>query len=612
MGIGRETRMAATEDNPGPGLLGPLSAADITTDPGGQTMIVRTENPAELVALNADIVGYSRLMADDFEGTRATVENCRRLVEERISEAGGTLSDFVGDNFMAVFGDPKNAVQTAIAIAAEIESRNTEVPESHRMRFRMGLDQGEVVVSGNGYFGDALNIAARIQALARPGGVSISGRVYRALDEPALRFLSVGRHKLKNIPEPVEVYEFADLPADGTAIARQRSLSLESPTLAVLPIHTEMVDDSVRAAAGVIRMDLLHRLARVPQLSIVDATKEPGGRKPSGNARYMVETGVHQFGDRVRVYATLFDVSTMNVVKSHKWTATVEEMFSLSDTLADEVARSVEIDLVVGEPAGLYWELDDPQAIERIYLGWYHLRTDTREGWSEALKLFGAVAESHPDQTYGLVLSAFAHFVGASNGWVSEPEGSLSKAWDQAQIAIGLGDLTGMAKAVQAAVLMAQGRVEESLTTLDQLEIIRPTCDVTYGLEGSVRRYLGQWEKAIDLLDVAMRLTGINKPWYPTVKACSLFIGGRVERAASIAEEVLDYQPNNLEALLVLAAAQVEMGLERRARATAQLVRERFPTTDLGAWFDGSPYQSEDVVDRWKAGLVSAGVIEAA
>jgi adenylate cyclase len=570
------------------------------------------EESTELVALNADIVGYSRLMADDFEGTRATVENCRRLVQEKVSAAGGTVSNFVGDNFMAVFDDARKAIQTAIAIAADIENRNAKLPESQRLRFRMGLDQGEVAVSESGYYGDALNIAARVQSLARPGGVSISSRVYRALDEPALRFVSIGRKKLKNIPEPVEVYELVDLPADGTSGVRRRSLSLEAPTLAVLPIHTEMVDDSVRPAAGLIRRDLLHRLARVPQLVVLDATLESGGGEPGGNALYMVETGVHQFGDRARVYATLYDVSTMNVVKSHKWTTSVAELFALSDNVADEVARSVEIELVVGEPAGLYWELEDPAAVERIYLGWYHLRSDTRGGWSKALNLFGGVAESHPDLPYGFSLFAFAQFVGASNGWVPDPEAALASAWDQAQVALDLGDPTGMAKAVQAAVLMAQGRVEESLAALDQLVITRPTCDVTYGLEGSLRRYLGQWEKAVDLLDVAMRLTGINKPWYPTVQACSFFIGGRVERAASIAEEVLEHQPNNLEALLVLAAAQAEMGLQRRARATAQLVRERFPSTDLTAWLEGNPYQSKEIVDRWKADLVSAGVIEAA
>ena len=130
------------------------------------------------------------------------------------------------------------------------------------------------------------------------------------------------------------------------------------------------------------------------------------------------------------------------------------------------------------------------------------------------------------------------------------------------------------------------------------------------GLQGSVRRYLGDWEEAIDLTDTAMRLTGVNKPWYPTVQACSLYMGGRVEQAASVAEMVLEHQPNNLEALLVLAAAQVEMGLDRRARATAELIKERFPSVNVESWLADNPYQEREMVDRWKRDLVSAGVLE--
>jgi predicted Zn-dependent protease len=134
---------------------------------------------------------------------------------------------------------------------------------------------------------------------------------------------------------------------------------------------------------------------------------------------------------------------------------------------------------------------------------------------------------------------------------------------------------------------------------------------VTYGLEGSVRRYLGEWQRAVELMDVAMRLTGINKPWYPTVKACSLFVGGRLEDAAAIAEGVLEHQPNNLEALLVLAAAQSELGMDRRAQATADLIRERFPAVDAAAWLESSPYRRREIVDRWKGDLAAVGVIEA-
>ena len=562
------------------------------------------------VVLNADVAGYSRLMSDDFESTTATMVRYRQVVDSKIAESGGTLVDFVGDNFMATFEDAREAVQTAIAIATKFEIENADIPGPRQVQFRMGIDLGDVAVSGGRYFGDPLNIASRIQAIARPGGLCISGRVYRALDEPALRFRPIGQQRLKNIPEEVEVYEFADLPSDGTVTTERRSLSLESPTVAVLPIHTEMADESVGATAGILRGDLIHRLARVPQLRVIDAKTETSDKRVVTAARYMVETGVHQVGDKVRVYATLFDVATMNIVKSYKWTVQAEDLFALSDRFADDVARSIEIELIVGEPAGLYSDLDDPEAIEKVYLGWYHLRTDTREGWSRAIELFGQVAQFHPDQPYGHVLSAFANWIGAANEWVGDPDTALSKAREQAQAALDTGDPTGMARAVEASILMSEGRQDEALAVIEQLEIIRPTCDVTYGLEGSVRRYMGQWEKAIDLLEIAMRLTGINKPWYPTVKACSLFIGGRIEQAASVAEMVLDYQPHNLEALLVLAAAQIELGMDRRAKATTEIIRGRFPSVNVEAWFDKSPYQIKELVERWKKDLASAGAIE--
>jgi adenylate cyclase len=573
-------------------------------------MTTQAAHRTEMVALNADIVGYSRLLADDYEGTMETMVRYRRVIDERLPEHGGTLANFVGDSFMAVFGSAEDALGAAIAITTDLEDDAADVPEARRVRFRMGLEEGDVGVLDGRYHGDALNIAARIQAIARPGGISVSGRVYRSLDEPALRFRALGRHALKNIPEHIDVYELAGLPTGGSATRRHESLSLELPTLAVLPIHTEGVDEAVRSGAGVIRMDLLHRLSRVPQLQIVDAGTEPDQQRLHATARYMLETGVHQFGDRVRVYAVLFDVTTLNVVKSHKWMSPAEEMFDLADGIAEEVARSVEVELIVGEPAGLYAELDDPQAIEQVYLGWYHLRNDTREGWARALELFGKVAESHPDQTYGHVLSAFALWLGVANGWAPDPEAALERARAGARRGVELGDQTGMAMATEGAILMTEGRAEEALAAIEQLEIVRPTCDVTFGLEGSIRRYLGEWQKAVELLDVAMRLTGINKPWYPTVKACSLFVGGRLEEAGSIAEGVLEYQPHNLEALLVLAAAQAELGMERRARATAELIEERFPAVDAASWLESSPYQRREIIDRWKGDLAAIGVID--
>jgi adenylate cyclase len=563
-----------------------------------------------MVALNADVVGYSRLISDDVEATTATMEAYRALVEREVREAAGRLVNFVGDNFMAVFDHATDAMRAAIAITTEIESRNAGRLGPSLVRFRMGLDQGPIAQTGDDVFGDALNISARIQAIARPGGISVSARVYRALDEPALRFRPTGRQTLKGIPEAIEVYEFVDLPTEGDSDDVVRPLALESPVVAVLPIHAEQVDQAVRATADLGRMELVHRLTRIPNLKVVDARSEPGSSAARPSARYMIETGIHQAGDDLRIYAEIFDVTTMNVVKAHKWSMKASDLLARTEQMADEVARTLEIDLIIGEPAGLYADLDDPEAIERIYLGWYQLTMGTPEGWARSLEQFGKVAVGHPEQPFGHVLSAFANWMGATSGWAHDPDAALRLASEQARKGLAVGDPTGMAQTVIAAVLMSQGHGADALEAIERVEIVRPTCDVTYGLQGSVRRYLGDWEQAVDLTDTAMRLTGVNKPWYPTVKACSLLMGGKQEQAASIAEVVIEHQPNNLEALLVLTAAQVEMGLERRARATGALVRERYPSVDVEAWLESNPYQSREVVERWRADLVAAGVIE--
>lgn len=568
-------------------------------------------NASERVALNADVVGYSRLLADDFETTTETMEDYRRLVQRVVSESGGTLVNFVGDNFMAVFDEAIEGVKAAIAISTDIEKRNAGIPEQRQTWFRMGMDQGEVIAGEGQHFGDALNIAARIQAIAPAGGLSISGAVYRALDEPALRFRAIGRRRLKNIPEEVEVYEFLDLPSNRAQHSEPSSLSLEPPTVAVLPFHTDQLKEPLQSAVAMIRSDLIHRLSRVPQLRVMDAQASPGDVTLEAPARYSVEAGIHQAGDKANLFLSLGDATTWNVVKSHKWSARVDELASLSEAIADEVANSIEVELIIGEPAGIYAELDDAEAMEKIYRGWYELGKGTPEGWFRAVELFEEVARSHPDKPFGHVLGAFANLVGYSSGQAGDPDRLLEEAYQKAQAALSTDDPTGIAQMVRAAVLMTQGKGEEAMETIEGVEIVRPTCDITFGLEGSIRRYMGQWEQAIDLVDHAMRLTGVNKPWYPTVKACSLFMGGKAEHAASVAERVLEHQPNNLEALLVLIGAQMELGLERRAKANAELVHERFASVDIAEWLEQNPYQDHAIIDRWKGDLEKAGVLTA-
>ena len=576
-------------------------------------MVSQTANRASrlLVAVNADVAGFSRLMADDPVATSESMDSHRRLVEEMVAASSGILVNFVGDNFMAVFDDAKDAMRASIAISSEIEHRNADLPPHRWVRFRMGIDQGDVTESGGQYFGDALNIAARIQAEAPSGGISVSGRVYRALDEPALRFRPSSRLTLKNIPEPVEVFEFADLPRDHLSSVSRRStrLTLEAPTIAVLPIHTETAGDQVKATAEVIRSDLVHRLARLPRLNLIDTGVSAKGEQ--GAAEYFLETGVIQVGDNVRVYAKVMHVATLNIVTSHKWSTTVDGLFNLTDQISEEVTRGIEIELVIGEQARLYGTLHDPEAVEKIYQGWYHLSAETPEGWLKAVSIFEDVAATHPEEVYGQSLSAFANWTGAMSGFADDPEALLERAFQQASLVIERDDPTGLAHMVQAAIHVLRGNPELALEMIESAHITRPTCDLTYAVEGSVRRYLGQWEKAVDLLDTAIRLSAVTPAWYPTVQACSLFVGRRLDTAGATAEEVLEHRPNSLEALMVLAAVQTEMGLERRARATAELIKDRFPAVDIEAWLEANPFTDRGIVERWRQDLTRAGLVAA-
>ena len=565
-----------------------------------------TQIKREMVALNADVVGFSRLMADDLESTTAAMEGARTLVADEVVNNSGVLVNFVGDNFMAVFDSAMDAMKAAISISSALTGAAAD--GTTPVQFRMGIDQGIVSIGTDGeHFGDALNIAARIQAKATPGGVSVSNRVYKALDEPELRFHPVGSTTLKNIPGETSIYQFADLPADADDAGRFQTLSLVPPTLALLPIHTELVDQSLHGVAQLLRSDLLHRLTRIPNLTVIEANLD-SERSSETTVQYLVETGVHQFGENVRVYAQLIDVGTMNFINSFKWTAPVDSALSLSDQISEDVSRALEVELIVGEPARLYNELEDAESIEMVYQGWYHLTAGTPDGWHRAVQLFEGVATLHPDSPYGHVLAAFANWMGAANGANPDREGGFQKAYDQAVTGIAAGDPTGMGQTVEAAILMSQGRADEAIQIVEELEISRPTCDVTFALEGSVRRYMGEWDKAVSLLDTAMAMSPVNKPWYPTVQACSLYLGGRLDHAASTAEAVVEFQPNNLEALLVLAATQSELGLDRRARATGDSIRERFSSEAVDDWLNSSPYQDRETIDRWRASLVAAGV----
>lgn len=556
--------------------------------------------------MHADIADYSRLMADDEQATVATVRRYQRLVVGAVEQAGGTLINFVGDSFAAIFDDAYSAMRAAVAITHAVREHNQALPRTRRTWFRLGIDAGQIVITEDGrYFGDPLNIAARIQALADVGGINVTQKVYAALDEPALRLISLGPRRLKNIPEMIRVYRLAGTreEEDGTHPTR----GAFTPSIVLMPTRTSGtgVDPTIAEA---LHLDLVKALGDVPGLKVIDDAAD-SVRADRIDARYYLETTVVASGDRLRVYALLGEFDTVNRVWGGRWEGTVGELFALQDTVSADTRRAMEIELVVGEPARLYYEELDADARDAVYHGWYELTLGTREGWLAARDHFRQVVRSHPDAVTGYALAAFAYWLGTAEGFSTAPDEDRQEAGRYAARGIELDDPTGLSHLVVAALKLYAG--EDLHAVLDVAEESlrrRPTCDVSFAVLGSVRRYLGEWRAAVQACDHALQLSAVGHPWFWTIEASAYYVGERYHEAAEIAERVVESHSGGREAMLVLAASQQALGLSRRARATVAALLDRFPGTRRGELPLRHPFRDPAVLERWDRHLADAGV----
>jgi adenylate cyclase len=561
------------------------------------------------VVLYADIVSYSRLMADDEAATIAAVREYQTLVENAVGSARGTMVNFVGDSFAAVFGDAAAGMDAAVAICRAVHQRNQPRPRTRRMYFRLGLDAGEIVVADDGrYFGEPLNIAARIQAIADVGGINVTEAVYHDLDEPALRLTSVGRRHLKNIPEPVHVYRLA-----GT-VSRDDDhdwpAGIGNATIAVLPIST--ADPATHDIADALRRDLLSALTRHPDLRIINVKiseqSREVGRPTDADAAYILSLGVLRSGTKVRAYADLYETATLNRVWAQRWDGATDEVFALQDAVSQGTLRALEVELVIGEPARIYRSVLDDVALEHVYRGWYHMAQGTRSASRRAVEHFTAVTHSHPQSPIGPALTAFALWWTSGLDLSDDPLHDRAQAESWARQGVALDDETGLSHMVIAALqLHAGGHLDAALSEAHLALRRRPTCDVTFVVEARVHLYLGAWQTAISACRRALELVSMPRPWHSTILASAYYVGERYHEAIHAAG-LVPAEPINLETLLVLAAAQQALGLSRRARATVHAIRDHFPHMRCEDLATHHPYREPAILQRWSTHLAAAGL----
>jgi adenylate cyclase len=576
--------------------------------------------------LSADVVGYSRLMAQDEMGTIRTLTAYRTEMTTLVRSHGGRVVNFVGDNMLAEFTSTLDAVKGALNIQIRLGNLNNKLADNRRMYFRIGINLDDVAVDGDLIFGDGVNIAARLEGLAEPGGICISDLVYdQVINKLEISCIDLGKQSLKNIPKPIRVYRIVEAESVASAATttetsiKATSLPLPGkPSLAVLPFVNLSTDPRQDHFSDGLTLDIMTALVKIPELFLISDTSMFSYKSKPVTVQelarelgvsHVLEGGVRRAGNRVRITARLIENSSSRQVWAESYDRKLDDLFAVQDEITWEIVMAMDIKLVSGESARTIRQaLKDPSALEKYYRGWKALFGTTREEINEAQEMFEETIILEPESSLGYALAAWAHWWAVFRGLSDDVSLSLQRATELAQRAMSLEDITGLPHLMMAQIYLLKHDHNKALAEADLAVLARPNCDGSYAAKAYILNFLGRPAEAIDLAKFAMRLTPVYPVYYPAVLAAAYYGCGRYEDAIVAAREVLQSDRDNLDALLILAGANAALNRTDEARKISFEVLGISPDFTLEKYAATQPYRDPQTLAQVIEMLQKAGL----
>jgi adenylate cyclase len=567
--------------------------------------------------LAADVVGYSRRMADDEITTLALLKRQRaELLDPKIAEHKGRIVKLMGDGALVEFSSVVEAVQCAVAIQEAIAEQAENGSSEKTLVHRMGINLGDVVVEGDDIYGDGVNVAARLQELAQAGGVAISDDAYRQVrDRLDIVCHDLGEQEVKNIPRPVRVWEWR---CGKPAPARLKRLAPplpDRPSVVILPFRNLTGDAKQDYLGDGLRIDIQNALVKVSGLFIIAAGSAHAFRDNTAEVacrhlgvHYALEGSVRRAGNRVRIALDLTDGSSGQIVWAESFDRTLDESFELMDEITGRVLTAMNVKLVAGEPAKVWHKtLKDLRSLEAFYKGIFEFFKMTREALSDARRHFEVVARNHPEASVGPTWVALTHWYDFQRGWAESSERSKELARQWAGRAVAMEDADGQAHTVLSHIHLLNRDFDAALEAGRGAVSNRPNCTHANGFYANVLHYCGQQEDAIRHANLAMRYSPIYPPLFKDILALAHRAAGEQAEAIEAATDAISMNPNDLTARLVLASAYVGSGELDLAAKMAKEVGQIEPTFSLDKFAKIQPYRDQDLLDQFVSDLMKAG-----
>jgi adenylate cyclase len=572
--------------------------------------------------LLTDMVGYSRLIGLDEEGTITRQKAHREeIIDPKISAHGGRIVKTTGDGLLVEFASIVDAVKCAVEVQKDISGRDTNVPEDQRILYRIGINLGDIVIDGDDILGDGVNIAARLEALAKPGGVCISGTVYEHLaGKTDIVFEDAGERTVKNVSRPVQVWHWQP----GTV---ERDLNDDSeppplpdkPSIAVLPFDNMSGDPEQEFFADGMTEDIITGLSRFRSLFVTarNSTFSYKGQSPNLrevartlSVRYVLEGSVRRSGSRVRVTAQLIDAQTGNHIWAERYDRELEDFFFIQDEVTEAIIAAIAPE--IGEVERARAERKPPDKLDtwdQYQQGLAAFYSSTAEGLKSAIEQFDRVNKDDPKFASAFAMAAGARWRYAIHFEPDNRDELLNQALQKAYKAVALDprDPTGLSHAGQ--VLSKLGKHDMAIPKLQEAVNLNPADAVVRYFLGSVLRRAGRSEEAIPHFDQAMRLSP-RDIWITgmlTDRAFALFDLERYEEALGWAQRArLSPHPRTMT-FAIYAATLWNLGREEEARSAVLDLLKHAPQLTFTKYRNnlfGTPQTSE----RLASALRDAGL----
>ena len=568
--------------------------------------------------ISADIVGYSKMMGKDEEGTLARLKKLRaEFIYPKIAEYGGRIVKTMGDGSLVEFGSAVDAVSHAIDVQRGLAERNSQLPENEQIHVRFGINVGDIIIDEDDIYGDGVNIAARLEAMAETDGICISSRVYdhvRSREDVDFNYL--GECKLKNIAEPQRVYQIR---LDQASKTQSSSFTkTKKPSIAVLPFDNLSGDPDQEYFADGIVEEIINSLYRCGWL-FVSARNSSFTYKGKAvdvrqigrelGVRYVLEGSVQKAKNRVRVACQLIETESGNHLWSERFDRSLDDIFELQDDLTLNVVGAIEPTMRDIEVARVKRQRPDSlDAYDLVLRALPHLSvTPMPESSRIAMPLLEKALTLEPDYASALGFLAWCReILYLREGYKLEDRNAAIK---YAQAAIANGKDDSLALTLGAFVLAMLGEDREfAFEVFNRAENLTPHSMLTLGLGATSFAYDGDAERAIEWADRALHVSPIGQMTYLSHHAISManLLQGQYENAAQAGRRAVQASPNFSMCHFALLAPLVKLGNMEEAKSTVNRLSELAPSFSgekFCTGFDVQPELAHMLTDAWNKAL---------